>query len=57
MGETDFFIRKAIGWALRQYSYIGSKNVIQFVKYLDSELSTLSKTEALKALKREGVTI
>ena len=57
MGETDFFIRKAIGWALRQYSYIGSNNVIQFVKYLDYELSTLSKTEALKALKREGVTI
>ena len=56
MGETDFFIRKAIGWALRQYSYIDSKSVIQFVKYHDSELSTLSKTESLKALKREGVT-
>ena len=25
MGEKEFFIRKAIGWALRQYSYIDSK--------------------------------
>jgi len=54
MGEKEFFIRKAIGWALRQYSYIDSKSVVQFVKDHESELSTLSKTEALKALKREG---
>lgn len=52
--EKEFFIRKAIGWALRQYSYIEPKAVIQFVKNNESELSTLSKTEALKALKREG---
>jgi len=55
MGEKEFFIRKAIGWALRQYSYIDSKSVVQFVKDHESELSTLSKTEALKALKRKGL--
>ena len=55
MHESEFFIRKAIGWTLRQYSYIDPKSVIQFVKDHESELSTLSKTEALKALKRKGL--
>ena len=54
MNEPDFFIRKAIGWALRQYSYVDASAVIQFVKTYESELSTLSKSEALKALKRKG---
>jgi len=53
MDEPDFFIRKAIGWALRQYSYVDATAVIRFVKTYESDLSTLSKTEALKALKRE----
>lgn len=55
MHETEFFIRKAIGWALRQYSYVDADGVIDFVKQHESQLSTLSKTEALKALKREGM--
>ena len=54
MNESDFFIRKAIGWALRQYSYVDAHAVIQFVKTYISELSPLSKVEALKALKRKG---
>ena len=54
MNESDFFIRKAIGWALRQYSYVDAHAVIQFVKTYKSELSPLSKVEALKALKRKG---
>jgi 3-methyladenine DNA glycosylase AlkD len=54
MNESDFFIRKAIGWALRQYSYVDASAVIQFVKTYESELSTSSKSEALKALKRKG---
>ena len=53
MHESEFFIRKAIGWALRQYSYVDGNAVFQFVKDNKSELSTLSKTEALKALKRK----
>jgi len=53
MHESEYFIRKAIGWALRQYSYVGENAVFQFVKDNKSELSTLSKIEALKALKRK----
>ncbi len=45
--EADFFIRKAIGWALRAYAYTNKKWVIQFVKDHPS-LSNLSKREALK---------
>jgi len=33
---------------------VDASAVIQFVKTYESELSTLSKSEALKALKREG---
>lgn len=44
--EKEFFIRKAIGWALRQYAYTAPENVINFVK--DTDLSALSAREALK---------
>ena len=56
MHESEYFIRKAIGWALRQYSYVDGNAVFQFVKDNKSELSTLSKIEALKALKRKDQT-
>jgi len=45
--EEDFFIRKAIGWALRAYAYTDPKWVIHFVK-AHPDLSPLSKREALK---------
>jgi 3-methyladenine DNA glycosylase AlkD len=45
--EEDFFIRKAIGWALRAYAYTDAKWVIQFVK-THPQLSNLSKRESLK---------
>ena len=53
--EKEFFIRKAIGWALRQYSYISSESVIDFINNNQNNLSTLSKSEGLKALKRKGI--
>ncbi|XP_077990505.1 uncharacterized protein LOC144444831 [Glandiceps talaboti] len=46
--EKDFFIRKAIGWALRQYFRHNPSEVKKFVKDNDKCLSTLSKREALK---------
>jgi len=49
--EKEFFIRKAIGWALRQYSYFNAEFVIHFVQ--NHDLSTLSQREALKALQRK----
>ena len=45
--EEDFFIRKAIGWALRGYEYTDARWVVNFVK-AHPTLSPLSKREALK---------
>lgn len=45
--EEDFFIRKAIGWALRAYANTDAKWVVKFVK-THPQLSNLSKREALK---------
>jgi len=47
--EEDFFIRKAIGWALRAYAYTNPKWIINFVK-VHPDLSPLSKREAIKNL-------
>ncbi len=51
--EKEFFIRKAIGWVLRQYSYTNPEWVVQFVEQYEDKLSGLSKREALKAIKRK----
>ncbi len=50
--DAEFFIRKAIGWALREYSYSSPDAVKAFVHDHERELSSLSKKEALKALER-----
>lgn len=50
--DTEFFIRKAIGWALREYSYSSPEAVEGFVRDHALELSGLSRREALKALER-----
>lgn len=46
--DTDFFSRKAIGWALRDYSHVNPAWVADFVNEFDDRLSGLSKREALK---------
>ncbi|XP_041352982.1 uncharacterized protein LOC121371276 isoform X2 [Gigantopelta aegis] len=46
--EKEFFIRKAIGWALRNYHYINKDAVRTFVAKNRSKLSDLSIKEALK---------
>ena len=48
--ETEFFIRKAIGWALRQYSWSNPQAVVAFVTEHEAQLSGLSKREALLAI-------
>ncbi|MCW2560284.1 MAG: hypothetical protein JWP55_4248 [Mycobacterium sp.] len=48
--DTDFFIRKAIGWALRQYARTDPAWVQSFVDARKDQLSGLSKREALKHL-------
>jgi 3-methyladenine DNA glycosylase AlkD len=47
-GDRDFFIRKAIGWALRDYAYTDPAWVRAFVD--GHPLSPLSRREALKHL-------
>jgi len=46
--EEDFFIRKAIGWALRDYARWQPETVAEFVETHRSQLSNLSVREALK---------
>ncbi len=48
MGDTEFFIRKAIGWALREYARVDAAWVRTFVAEHEDQLSGLSKREALK---------
>ena len=50
--DREFFIRKAIGWALREYSKTDAEAVVRFVRDHHDELSGLSRTEALKWLHR-----
>lgn len=47
--SKDFFIRKAIGWALREYSRTDPNAVVNFVN--SNKLSGLSTREALKRIK------
>jgi len=49
--EKEFFIRKAIGWALREYSKTDEETVRRFVA--ETELSPLSSKEALKYVNRK----
>lgn len=48
MHERDFFIRKAIGWALRQYSKTDPRAVEQFIQNNQLKLSPLSIKEGSK---------
>ena len=48
LGSTEFFINKAIGWALRQYARIDPNAVKKFVK--STPLHPLSRREAIKNL-------
>ena len=47
---SEFFIRKAIGWALRQHARVDPDWVKAFVKTRGPRLSGLSRREALKHL-------
>ncbi|AOY01089.1 DNA alkylation repair protein [Jeongeupia sp. USM3] len=49
-GHPDFFIRKAIGWALRQHARTDADAVRAFVDAERERLSPLSVREALKHL-------
>jgi len=48
LNSKEFFLRKAIGWALRQYAWTDPKEVRRYVREHAKSLSPLSKREALK---------
>ncbi|XP_078376493.1 uncharacterized protein LOC144659838 [Oculina patagonica] len=48
--EEEFFIRKAIGWALRQYAWTHGPSVKKYLRKHKKELSNLSFKEAAKHL-------
>jgi 3-methyladenine DNA glycosylase AlkD len=48
MAESNFFIRKAIGWALRAYAWTDPNEVARYVAANESKLSGLCRREALK---------
>jgi 3-methyladenine DNA glycosylase AlkD len=47
-GEKEFFIQKAIGWALREYAKTAPKEVYDFVDLHNDKLAPLSFREACK---------
>jgi 3-methyladenine DNA glycosylase AlkD len=48
IGSKEFFLRKAIGWALREYAWTDPDWVVRYVSKHEDRLSGLSKREALK---------
>lgn len=51
--SDEFFVLKAIGWILRQYSKFQAQEVIRFVN--NTDLAPLSKREALKLIHKKTV--
>lgn len=51
LGSREFFLQKAIGWALRQYAWTDPKEVRRYVRANRSRLSALSCREALKNIR------
>ena len=56
IGEQEFFLRKGIGWALREYSKTDPEWVVAFLD-AHPDLSRLSRREALKHLAARGETL
>lgn len=52
LDSDEFFIQKAIGWALREYSKTDADAVVEFIN--TTPLPSLSAREGLKWLKNQG---
>ena len=48
LGSKEFFLQKAIGWALRQYAWTDAAEIRRYVRQNQDRLSALSRREALK---------
>lgn len=55
IGEKEFFLRKAIGWALREYAKTDPDEVVRYVTTKKDVLSGLSKREALRNVVKAGL--
>ena len=53
--RSEFFLRKGIGWALREYAKTDSAAVIEYVTSNADRLSRLSKREAVRNLVKDGL--
>jgi 3-methyladenine DNA glycosylase AlkD len=52
LDDREFFVRKAIGWALRDYAWHDPRKVDRYVRKHSDRLSPLSRREATKNLAR-----
>ena len=52
--RREFFLRKATGWALREYAKTNPDEVVAYIMDNAHRLSTLSKREALRILLKTG---
>jgi 3-methyladenine DNA glycosylase AlkD len=52
LASKEFFLRKAIGWALREYSKTAPTVVARYVQRERARLSPLSRREAMKVIER-----
>ena len=52
LDSSEFFLRKAIGWALRTHAWTDPREVVRYVRANEDRLSPLSRREALKNVKR-----
>jgi 3-methyladenine DNA glycosylase AlkD len=50
--SREFFLQKAIGWALRQYAWASPREVRRYVRAHADQLSALSRREALKNIEK-----
>jgi 3-methyladenine DNA glycosylase AlkD len=54
LSDPEFFIRKAIGWALREYAKTAPEWVAAFVAEHASRMSPLSRREALRRIGQDS---
>ena len=48
LDSDEFFLRKAIGWALRQYAWTDPDEIVRYVREHEDRLAGLSRRDALK---------
>jgi len=53
LGRPEFFLRKGIGWALREYSKTDAAEVLRYLRRYQKRLSPLTQREAVKWLNRK----